>query len=856
MIKKIIIIFLLSAICSQANWDGFPLEESTTNMVVWEQVFDTYHPISQLVAAVNERCDIVGLSKLELVHSNANAVGCITNPVYITTTNVWGLFEAEGYANQTFLSRSDLTAIDWKIAELYDQGWVCLDEMTNGNYDVWFDKSCVVTDWYNSTYVAEATNSHTHDIRQGRTYINNTDYTMYIYDYTNGLVDTIPPEGSFANTNYCGCNGGEDATSFLSKWTNETVNIARIYSNPCGTLVATLDPGGIYSNPEGGKIYILYTIKNAYTNEIPHWSYLPESATAGTESHVWNCWQWFDTWTDTNNVVYTNWVIDEIGTNWYVNAPTIEITDNVHDWRYWCNPDDVYEARWSDIVPAYTAWTYAGEGATNGSNSVINSTYPDDFPIETFAGMCDRKNIGIGRNLTTNCRDFVTNGVGYFAKMPESTNRWLLAELHSYSRIDKGYGAINFAGLLSGTYVPGFDNYGNACYVNEDGYFLMYSDFWDPYPYAIYRDDHYSPDDQNADGYASTNWEYNANGETYATNIYTNIWLFADYSSFDKQYYDTNTFPVIIYSANTNTYPTNNPAPSATLTITGSILIRSNQTIQVTNEIVNLVATGTQALTFPWYDVTNIACENGASNYPDVTFAIMWTNSITLHGDWPYYLNMKDMDERYVAINALQYTRKDAEWVLPYRRMDDWDPPSPCTNTFSPKNEWWWTASDTEFLSSWDNLESWAETRGWWGEVNDGGPYIYSAEEIDYSAYDGKYTWIVVARANIISAILSGISTNTSHIGQFYCIANNPDKANYTFNSFTNNVREDRYTFWDETTNTHSDHLLSSPIGQTNLPSWPDNPTDENPLSGHGWAARGDQKGLIKWEFEFNTNSL
>jgi len=62
--------------------------------------------------------------------------------------------------------------------------------------------------------------------------------------------------------------------------------------------------------------------------------------------------------------------------------------------------------------------------------SDVTNAYPDDLPIESFAGSLSRQGLGYTTNMTTNIWGFTTGGDGLFTRMPETTNNWTLGESH------------------------------------------------------------------------------------------------------------------------------------------------------------------------------------------------------------------------------------------------------------------------------------------------------------------------------------------------------------------------------------------------------------------------------------------
>lgn len=128
-------------------------------------------------------------------------------------------------------------------------------------------------------------------------------------------------------------------------------------------------------------------------------------------------------------------------------------------------------------------------------------------------------------------------------------------------------------------------------------------------------------------------------------------WQFTQMGTFDKRYYGM-AVPVVRYvPAGTN------PLASFSITVTGTVLVVSNQSTIATNESVSISATNT-AMTLPWYSIAGISGD-APPNTNDVVL-VAWTNDLTFYGDWPFVLYAADFDERWRVLNALVWTRTAA----------------------------------------------------------------------------------------------------------------------------------------------------------------------------------------------------
>ena len=123
-------------------------------------------------------------------------------------------------------------------------------------------------------------------------------------------------------------------------------------------------------------------------------------------------------------------------------------------------------------------------------------------------------------------------------------------------------------------------------------------------------------------------------------------WTHVDIGAFDKRMYATNVTPVVFYYSGGS-----NALTVSSLTITGSVLIVSNQSTVATSETVT-ISGGTSSCANVWYDITGISCTNVPDNSNDV-FAVLYTNELTLYGDRPYGLYATDLDERWSVLTNL-----------------------------------------------------------------------------------------------------------------------------------------------------------------------------------------------------------
>lgn len=145
----------------------------------------------------------------------------------------------------------------------------------------------------------------------------------------------------------------------------------------------------------------------------------------------------------------------------------------------------------------------------------------------------------------------------------------------------------------------------------------------------------------------TTNWYLLAESH------YTGDWSFVDVQTFRTNYFETNYFPAAKY------IPATTAAYSGSLTITGTVFNPVDQTSWATYETVTPTTNGTP-LTNYWKDVSGIFGEATAATGDVVS--ITWTNEISIFGELAFQLDAYTLDERYRALNGLQWTgsRSDA----------------------------------------------------------------------------------------------------------------------------------------------------------------------------------------------------
>jgi len=127
------------ATAAPAGWDGFPLVNTATNYITWEQMLADLdeHPFQQLVNALNERRAAANLAALQRVYTNS--VGPATNETTITWTNKWGFFEAlPGVTAAAPVVRADILAFDAALR-------FAVSNFVSTNAD---DGSYTLTNWF------------------------------------------------------------------------------------------------------------------------------------------------------------------------------------------------------------------------------------------------------------------------------------------------------------------------------------------------------------------------------------------------------------------------------------------------------------------------------------------------------------------------------------------------------------------------------------------------------------------------------------------------------------------------------------------------------------------------------------
>jgi len=133
-------------------------------------------------------------------------------------------------------------------------------------------------------------------------------------------------------------------------------------------------------------------------------------------------------------------------------------------------------------------------------------------------------------------------------------------------------------------------------------------------------------------------------------------WVFHDIGDFSKRFYDATEFPSLVYSSG----GTNPLASPISVTVTGLVLVISNQATVATSETVTVSSiNSTNQLTNQWYSIDGIAITNAGASTGD-WISVTWLGDIALYADASYRLEVSDFDERVLALKACIYSRADA----------------------------------------------------------------------------------------------------------------------------------------------------------------------------------------------------
>ena len=96
-----------------------------------------------------------------------------------------------------------------------------------------------------------------------------------------------------------------------------------------------------------------------------------------------------------------------------------------------------------ELIPYFVITNEASGGNyLTWFNTELAVGFPDDFPMESQAGLFQREGIGFTTNLLTNSFGTVTSGEAYWTRQPPMTSHWVLAQAH-YTKVgtwQSGYG--------------------------------------------------------------------------------------------------------------------------------------------------------------------------------------------------------------------------------------------------------------------------------------------------------------------------------------------------------------------------------------------------------------------------------
>ena len=324
----------------------------------------------------------------------------------------------------------------------------------------------------------------------------------------------------------------------------------------------------------------------------------------------------------------------------------------------------------------------------------------------------------------------------------------------------------------------------------------------------------------NGNGYWTRQPEYKAHW-VLAEAHWTGAWNYIEIDDMDTRLYDATIRPVIQYQAGGT-----NALGSLSVTLTGSNLVWSDQSLVATTEVVSVTSSNT-ALTERWYRVQGISVGSAAPNTND-TLSVVWTNRIALYGDLPYRLHAEDIDERVVALEAMVWTTQACTWAT-----------STNSGQATPVQKTPWSAAT-----------SWVETN-WpdWDITASAGAQVWTRGRTSGGGFDAQ------AESHSNQVYLSAaVNTNYSHTVEFYAKATMPPLwASIPETGFDGQGWDlvlNTYHAWTSSASVVDGVVTSPAIGMTNIGTWCAEPTDSTGLV-YGFTFSGadsDNKSLIKWD--------
>jgi len=447
----------------------------------------------------------------------------------------------------------------------------------------------------------------------------------------------------------------------------------------------------------------------------------------------------------------------------------------------------------SQSMTATSVHTVAGAFIVNTTN--IFQRYATNVFLASKANMFTVLDVGIVRDPITNEWGYIAGGDAFFTRRPSTTNSYILSELHrpygSNVFVEaRGFGSSGVNGLYSeitnGIYYTHMNNPSikilqNPASTNE--YAITPLGFYSPI-LSYYT---------SASGIFTASWTaqffgVNPPGTTIARGSEDGI--FIDIQEFDKRYYDENNFPVLQYRLHgTNIFS------SLTVSITGSVLVVSNQTTIAAGETIVIGSTNPISLSELWYDISNITVAASWDNPSDV-INIQYKGNFALYGDRPYRLYALDINERWKILSHMIMTKENE--TFGNRQTNGWIRTA--------------IASSTNFLAA-ESTQNvlWAASTY---SAIDPAFYRIDAKQIyDHNAIN-KYGYDSERRLPDNPHTITGIDTNTSHTTELYMKMNVPfDGRRFEPESgpFTNTHYYDVFDFDSVVTN---DSIASNKMSQ------------------------------------------
>ena len=390
------------------------------------------------------------------------------------------------------------------------------------------------------------------------------------------------------------------------------------------------------------------------------------------------------TWTVDAGFGQTNWTNNgTVYTNIFMNVTNVTTTNHFGPFTYsysnqYANGSgtgfpvvthaliDALDTKIETLVPYFIVTNLADSAGSfsNYLNRVGTPTpstwnnHPGSVPVETWAGLFARNDIGVSTNLTTNDWGLVNGGSAYFTHSATTTNI-VLAEMHASAKTNvyvmTGFGDANANGRYEDL---GEEYFGSTAYRNGNGYRL-----WDFLGFSYTLDE---PSEDASARYTSSNlqssnWTASAGsapGGTSTLSQASSKWryvycgsLIDDALGSDKsvEYLQQDNYPYLIFEAggtNTQTSKTIDLRGYALTTNVPSTTIYTHETVTAT--------THSTKLSKQWVTV-EIDLRNATPDNTNDLFYVAWSN-IIMYGDSPYMIRAADLDERYKVINALRWT--------------------------------------------------------------------------------------------------------------------------------------------------------------------------------------------------------